>query len=143
MLTQNAPAPAARPAAAPQRPANPFSGHLPALDGLRGVAIIAVGAILAVMVRRLYVFHGLVLILVGRWAASTSPPDLLTSLLTRELIGFGVSIPLALLSWHLYEKHFLKLKRFFDYREGKKMLPAEAVRPGEGAETTGTDACRP
>jgi peptidoglycan/LPS O-acetylase OafA/YrhL len=33
------------------------------------------------------------------------------------VIGFTCSIALGWLSWHLYEKHFLKLKRFFEYRK--------------------------
>jgi peptidoglycan/LPS O-acetylase OafA/YrhL len=33
------------------------------------------------------------------------------------LIGIGLSLVVALTSWHLYEKHFLKLKRFFPRRE--------------------------
>ena len=30
--------------------------------------------------------------------------------------GALISVGIALVSWHLYEKHFLKLKRFFEYR---------------------------
>ena len=43
------------------------------------------------------------------------------------LIATGVSIGLALLSWHVYEKHFLKLKRFFEYRAPT----LEGFRPNE------------
>ncbi|MDB5297001.1 MAG: acyltransferase 3, partial [Phycisphaerales bacterium] len=47
------------------------------------------------------------------------------------LVATGLSIGLALLSWHEYEKHFLKLKRFFEYRaptlEGFR--PDEPVSP--------------
>ncbi len=31
--------------------------------------------------------------------------------------GTLISLGVALVSWHLYEKHFLKLKRFFEYRK--------------------------
>ena len=34
------------------------------------------------------------------------------------IIGMSITLALALLSWHLYEKHFLRLKRFFPRREG-------------------------
>ena len=37
---------------------------------------------------------------------------------------FGVSFVAAWLSYHLYEKHFLRLKRFFEYRE-----PAYSATP--------------
>ena len=33
------------------------------------------------------------------------------------IIGSSISLLIALLSWHLYEKHFLRLKRFFPRRE--------------------------
>jgi peptidoglycan/LPS O-acetylase OafA/YrhL len=36
--------------------------------------------------------------------------------LLSSVVGFGVTVLLAVASWHLYEKHFLKLKRFFEYR---------------------------
>ncbi len=32
-------------------------------------------------------------------------------------IGLAGSVALGWVSWHLYEKHFLKLKRFFEYQE--------------------------
>jgi peptidoglycan/LPS O-acetylase OafA/YrhL len=37
-------------------------------------------------------------------------------------IAFGVSLTLglALLSWHLWEKQFLKLKRLFPYGRGRR-----------------------
>ncbi|HEX5269285.1 MAG TPA: acyltransferase, partial [Gemmataceae bacterium] len=63
----------------------------------------------------LYVFHGLILLLVHRWAdrlhMTIGGRTAVTSLLTRELLGLALSIGLALLSWHLFEKQFLKLKR--------------------------------
>ncbi|MFN2604519.1 MAG: hypothetical protein ABR582_17435, partial [Gemmatimonadaceae bacterium] len=34
------------------------------------------------------------------------------------VICMSGSLVIALLSWNLYEKHFLKLKRFFPRREG-------------------------
>src|SRR6266508_5550310 len=33
------------------------------------------------------------------------------------MIGMSISVAIAFLSWHLYEKHFLRLKRFFPRRE--------------------------
>ncbi|HWF44150.1 MAG TPA: acyltransferase [Candidatus Kapabacteria bacterium] len=46
------------------------------------------------------------------------------------ILYFGVSITAAFLSWHLFEKHFLKLKRYFA-REDEIGLPATAL-PAEG-----------
>jgi peptidoglycan/LPS O-acetylase OafA/YrhL len=43
------------------------------------------------------------------------------------LVATAASIGLALLSWHLFEKHFLKLKRFFEYRAPT----LEGFRPNE------------
>jgi peptidoglycan/LPS O-acetylase OafA/YrhL len=38
--------------------------------------------------------------------------------------GIGVSVVLALASWHLYEKHFLKLKVLFPYGRAARSKPA-------------------
>jgi peptidoglycan/LPS O-acetylase OafA/YrhL len=45
------------------------------------------------------------------------------------LIAMTISLSIALLSWHLYEKHFLRLKRFFPRREGNitNLSPAAKV----------------
>lgn len=48
-------------------------------------------------------------------------------------VATGISIGLALLSWHLYEKHFLKLKRFFEYRAPT----LEGFRPNESVSKAG------
>jgi peptidoglycan/LPS O-acetylase OafA/YrhL len=37
--------------------------------------------------------------------------------------GIGISIGIAWLSWHVIERHFLKLKRFVPYREDPSPLP--------------------
>jgi hypothetical protein len=37
-------------------------------------------------------------------------------LVAYYLITIGISFLLAYLSFHLYEKHWLSLKRFFEYR---------------------------
>jgi len=51
--------------------------------------------------------------------------------LVQLAAGIGVTTLLALASWHLYEKHFLKLKRLFPYgrrsaRESQLLREAEA-----------------
>jgi len=57
-------------------------------------------------------------------------------------VATGLSLGLALLSWHLFEKHMLKLKDYFPY--GKSPVPAAALaapvsRP-EGAADERTEA---
>ncbi len=68
----------------------------------------------------LYVLHGLL----HPWIEKRLPFKTFSAnlhsfylgLLAYAAIGTGISLAGALLSWHLYEKHFLKLKRFFEYR---------------------------
>jgi peptidoglycan/LPS O-acetylase OafA/YrhL len=67
----------------------------------------------------LYVFHYALRPLCGR----LFPADELSALLGSRLLGVMVhaalavalSMAVAWLSWHLFEKHFLKLKRYFTY----------------------------
>lgn len=65
----------------------------------------------------LYVFHQPVIMAVDGVAFRLLPE---ADELTMQLVRYAVSMPLclgvALLSWHLYEKHFLRLKRFFQSR---------------------------
>ena len=68
----------------------------------------------------LYVFHFPLLFmfgqldLVGRLTHVVHWRGL--ALLCQILIGLTISIATALASYHLYEKHFLKLKDFFEYQ---------------------------
>ena len=43
----------------------------------------------------------------------------LPGMIAFTLIACAISLGLALLSWNLYEKHFLRLKRFFPRREDR------------------------
>ena len=79
----------------------------------------------------LYVFHfplaivfervGLTILGFPRIGGSSVPGAIVFT-----LVAISVSLLIALLSWNLYEKHFLKLKRFFPRREGDitNMSPA-------------------
>jgi peptidoglycan/LPS O-acetylase OafA/YrhL len=67
----------------------------------------------------LYVFHPMLVPVVREWVSPTAMAGRIgafPALLVHIAACFAVSIGVALLSWHLYEKHFLKLKRFFEYR---------------------------
>jgi peptidoglycan/LPS O-acetylase OafA/YrhL len=68
----------------------------------------------------LYVIHGMLSPLIARWI----PVDDWGSTLGSVVLGsicctsarVGIVVVLAFLSWHLFEKHFLKLKAFFEYQ---------------------------
>ena len=65
----------------------------------------------------LYVFHYMMMPLMDRWVSTERMSNLLGSFIVgmaaHLAICIGASIVVALLSWHLLEKHFLKLKRHF------------------------------
>ncbi len=84
------------------------------------------------------VFHGQLTQLDGKL------PTVLGSQLPAQvgvlLAGIGISYALAFASWHLFEKHFLALKRFFNYeRRGVAgPLPSDApVSIASGADLGG------
>jgi len=54
-------------------------------------------------------------------------PKGLAILVVAAVVG-AISVVLAVLSYHLYEKHFLRLKRYFPYR---KKIETEELHPVE------------
>jgi peptidoglycan/LPS O-acetylase OafA/YrhL len=73
------------------------------------------------------VFHGQLMQAGGRL------PTVLGSQLPAQvgvlLAGVGISYVLAFASWHLFEKHFLALKRFFNYERRKVAAPLPSYAP--------------
>jgi peptidoglycan/LPS O-acetylase OafA/YrhL len=82
----------------------------------------------------LYVFHHPVLFLKPNTFSVNEFPELMGSQLPGQLlfivIATGALSGAALLSWHLYEKHFLKFKRLFPYRASGIDSEAELPRNG-------------
>jgi peptidoglycan/LPS O-acetylase OafA/YrhL len=76
----------------------------------------------------IYVFHPLCLILLP-WSGLT--PQSLPSVAGSHILGVlafaviasTISVTFAVISWHCYEKHFLKLKRWFPYRRRALRAP--------------------
>jgi peptidoglycan/LPS O-acetylase OafA/YrhL len=65
----------------------------------------------------LYIFHVLIVPPIREWISPVKLAGTIGAfggLAVHIVACFAASILLALLSWHLYEKHFLKLKRFFE-----------------------------
>ena len=73
------------------------------------------------------VFHGQLMQLGGKL------PTVLGSQLPAQvgvlLAGIGISYALALASWHFFEKHFLALKRFFNYERPGAAAPLRLETP--------------
>jgi peptidoglycan/LPS O-acetylase OafA/YrhL len=81
----------------------------------------------------IYVFHWPLLLFASPlYAAVAVLPLVYGSFVLRQIAFFSVatavSVGVAWLSWHLYEQHFLALKRFFPYRESRP-VPVESAAP--------------
>jgi peptidoglycan/LPS O-acetylase OafA/YrhL len=67
----------------------------------------------------LYVFHHLLLFFKPKGVSSAIFPTILGSDVPARVafatVGIGLTLGMAMVSWHAYEKQFLKLKRLFPY----------------------------
>jgi peptidoglycan/LPS O-acetylase OafA/YrhL len=67
----------------------------------------------------LYVWHGVALLLLQQLPTADLVESLgwpLPAVVLHTGLSIGITVAMALLSWHLWEKQFLRLKRFFEYR---------------------------
>jgi peptidoglycan/LPS O-acetylase OafA/YrhL len=90
----------------------------------------------------LYVFHHPLVVYAGSHDFGANLlPSVLGSRLPAQLVvtavGMGLSVAVAMLSYHFYEKRFLALKRFF--QPGSR----PRVAPDMGAAHRATRAARP
>jgi peptidoglycan/LPS O-acetylase OafA/YrhL len=78
----------------------------------------------------LYLFSGPVTLLLEHYLPERRLPRLWGSALPGQLLFYGLgtvgSLGIAWVCWHAYEKHFLKLKRFFVYRKPASQLSSQA-----------------
>lgn len=89
----------------------------------------------------LYVFHYMMLPIFDRYFSAQRLESLLfgrfiAGMAARMIICTGISLVVALLSWHLFEKHFLKFKD--RYAPHRTALPPAEVAPSEHALATAT-----
>jgi len=76
----------------------------------------------------IYVFHWLLAPTLEKYASPAKMGAMSGSnfvgVALSMVIAIGISVLVAFLSWHLYEKHFLKLKRFFEYKKEDANWPS-------------------
>ena len=82
----------------------------------------------------LYVVHLLIgFVLADRIAGRSDLPEFFGSQMPVSaafgLLGIACSVAAAWVSWQLFEKQFLKLKRFFPYEDGARVSPERASAP--------------
>jgi peptidoglycan/LPS O-acetylase OafA/YrhL len=81
----------------------------------------------------LYVYHGIFHGYLAEGRVEDRLDQLLGShalaMVARAVIGLGVSLVIALASYHLLEKHFLALKRYFEAQEEPSTAPMSRPRP--------------
>jgi peptidoglycan/LPS O-acetylase OafA/YrhL len=84
----------------------------------------------------LYIIHGLMisflsyLIPAEIWLSRFS--SMFVGSLTLAFLKIAICVPLAMISWHLYEKQFLKLKRYFEYA---RFNPQRHLGPAASSES--------
>jgi peptidoglycan/LPS O-acetylase OafA/YrhL len=68
----------------------------------------------------IYIVHTAVLAALDHYRPFALLPSIGGSVATAQFLWaiayVGLSVGIAMISWHLVEKHFLRLKRFFPYR---------------------------
>ncbi len=74
----------------------------------------------------IYVFHGLLLLQLSRivpmaWLYEKTGRYVISAVL-HLCIASCVSVLIAWVSWHAYEKHFLKLKRYFESNQASRII---------------------
>jgi peptidoglycan/LPS O-acetylase OafA/YrhL len=90
----------------------------------------------------MYVLHPFAVLLAAAWVSDAAFPVVFGTALAGRLIFIlvagSLTVAMAFGSWHLFEKHFLKLKRLFPYGRA-----GTATACGSGAgDAAATEATR-